>query len=313
VYLQPIEDETRSPATIKQYRVNLRPLSEEFGRQRLSSLTRNQVKAHLINGDWSEGTKHGKYQTAATFTAWCRDKGYIQSDPLAIGRNPFAQAVREAYMTREQFDKLLAATNREDFKLFMRALFFSGCRPGELMRLNVGHMHAKLCLATFLPREHKTGAKTGKRRKIRFPESVMADIRTRTVGRGDDEPMILNRKGRRWRSSLLHQIFRKAASKAGLPREIVPYCARHSFATEGIESGESTALLAQAMGHSGDQTIQNHYLHATNRAINGILERRADCKKSSKQEMKEEIASLSARLSELTAKVLDSDERPDPS
>ena len=120
--------------------------------------------------------------------------------------------------------------------------------------------------------------------------------------------MILrNSRGQTWKNGNVAARFRRLAKLAGLPDELVPYSSRHAFATELIVSGESGPLVAQAMGHTSDQTLQRHYLHASQDVLSDMVERRASVpsEKPSKSQLRDKIKEMADQLSALTAKLLD--------
>ncbi len=273
----------------------------------IMGLTKADVVGYCNARAWKDGYRKLVYSIIQAMTKWCRDKGYLQLDPLASERNPFAPSIRETVLTRAQLEKLLGVVSR-NFGLVMRVLWYTGCRPGETCKLQARHLHPTEPVAELSAREQKTGRKTGRSRKIVFPASIMSEIRLLIEGAQPDSYVLTNNSGGPWTTQAIYKRFRKAIKDAALPRDLVPYSSRHGFATDGIMRGESTALLAQAMGHTNDATIQRHYLHATNQGISEIVERRAEPKKKpSKVALQDEIKLLSARLAELTAKILDGD------
>lgn len=302
-------DNERKEATRQKYVWSLSRFAEAYQHIKLDKFTKANAVAYCrANPSWSEGYRHSMYSDIKSCFKWCRNKGYLSVDPMAIGRNPFGRSHREDFMTLAQFDAWIAVPKHHQFQLLIKVLYFTGCRPGEASKLNTEHLHPIAPVATLEVSEHKTGNRTGRERKIVFPEALMVEVRAVALGREHGAPILVNSCGGRWRTRAITSMFRYYANKAGLPKSIVPYCARHGFATCGIESGENTAMLAKAMGHSGDRTIQAHYLHASNTAISEIVERRAKpAKKSTAQEMRDEMRTLSARLAELTTKILDGD------
>jgi integrase len=272
----------------------------------LASLTYDDVVNYCVSPpDWKEGYRHSAYSKIKGFTQWARNRGYIALDPLAGQGNPFAESIREVMMSEQQLGKL-ASVCSPSFNLLLRAIYYSGCRPGEACKMLVKNLHPTEPIVD-LGTRHKTGRKTGRKRIIIFPSGIADEIRLSIRGKSPDDFIFTTPTGRPWRDHSVSDHMRRARTKAGLPDDLVPYAARHAFATQLIHAGENTALAAKAMGHKGDQMIQSQYLHAQHEAIQQMVERRASPKKTTKQEMKDEIKALSARLAELTAKVLEGD------
>ena len=57
----------------------------------------------------------------------------------------------------------------------------------------------------------------------------------------------------------VNQHLKKLAVDIGLPKEISTYWARHSFATNAINSGASMEFISEALSHSNLKTTQNYF------------------------------------------------------
>jgi integrase len=213
-------------------------------------------------------------------------------------------------LTREEFDRLLAVIPDAEFRLLLRVMYFTGCRPGEAYKLKPRHLHPLENKATLTHKEHKTGHWTGKKRLIYFPASIMKEVRQLAAQRGSDEPILRNTKGRPWNDSNVGWRFRRAIKRAGLPSHLVPYATRHSFGTSLVESGESTPLVAKAMGHANDRTLQQHYYHAREQRMADMVEQRAEGKEQSdeKAALMSIIETLQEEIKQLKEKLADQEQ-----
>jgi integrase/recombinase XerD len=59
------------------------------------------------------------------------------------------------------------------------------------------------------------------------------------------------------------QMFDVVADRAGINKRVYPHLLRHSFATEALRRGMNPIQLAQILGHSGLQMIDQVYSHLT--------------------------------------------------
>jgi len=67
--------------------------------------------------------------------------------------------------------------------------------------------------------------------------------------------------------------FQSARKKAGLPKEIVPYCARHGFGTEMYRATKNLVAVKQVMGHA-DITTTMKYQHQNTDEIAAVVRQR---------------------------------------
>lgn len=140
-------------------------------------------------------------------------------------------------------------------RAFFWFLWWTGCRPSELARLEWTHLNADCSLA--LLRKHKTSRKTKRPRSIFFPPNAQAILRRH---RKDAGLVFRTPRGRFWAPGLLVSCF------ARLRKEIHPlpaytaYSYRHSYATRALESGVGIADLSEIMGTSV-RMLMKHYAH----------------------------------------------------
>jgi len=67
--------------------------------------------------------------------------------------------------------------------------------------------------------------------------------------------------------------FQSARKKAGLPRDLVPYCARHGFGTEMYRATKNLVAVMIAMGHADISTTMK-YQHQNTDEIAGVASQR---------------------------------------
>jgi len=66
--------------------------------------------------------------------------------------------------------------------------------------------------------------------------------------------------GKPWRRQHA-QLFRRAVAKAGLPRQLVFHCLRHTYASDLIRAGVPIEVVAKQLGHANSMTVSNTYGH----------------------------------------------------
>ena len=174
---------------------------------------------------------------------------------------PGVSAGRKYFFSKEERLGFLAASP-PDFAMFVRALFLTGARPGELPKLNVqdfdpilgtlripsGKVQARICTlstdaVTFFKEITKGRAGT----ETLFP---MANPIVRKNLAVDD----------RWCSYRWKTLTRDIATRLGISEEAVLYSARHTAISEWIIGGVSVFEAAKWAGTSVAM-IERHYGH----------------------------------------------------
>ena len=76
-----------------------------------------------------------------------------------------------------------------------------------------------------------------------------------------------------WASEVNCNLFRKARNKAGLPKELVLYCARHDYGTRVLMRTGNLAAVMRTMGHRDVKTAM-HYQHPELEIVRAALDYR---------------------------------------
>jgi integrase len=205
--------------------------------------------------------------TKWTYLSWatacfrrCVRMGLIERNPLEGLQKPKneSRGVR-VVLTDDEFDRLCSCA-RPKLRLFLRGLWLTGCRPGELARLRVSDVNWEVGVAVL--NEHKTARKTGKPRLIVLSPDALAFFRS--LPPSGEGLLFTNQRGNAWRKETLYDAIKKARTKAGVPQAIC-YGLRHSYATTALANGVPDALVAALLGHQGTAMLHRHYSHLTSR------------------------------------------------
>ena len=80
------------------------------------------------------------------------------------------------------------------------------------------------------------------------------------VEQNPEGPIFRNNYGRPYSRNAVRIRFRSLRAKLGI-KGVVPYTARHTFCTEGLEKGIPIATMAELLGHSSVRMVSQHYNH----------------------------------------------------
>ncbi len=118
--------------TLRIYRYFLKPFRTRHGKTKVSDLTPTLAEAYSRRRGWSESTRHAFLGTLATAFRWAVKAKLIAATPLAdLELPPKASCGADAVVTPEDHASLVANATPA-FSLFLRVLYATGARPGEV-------------------------------------------------------------------------------------------------------------------------------------------------------------------------------------
>lgn len=250
LYLDVIKADV-APSTFEQYRIKLQSFSDRHGKLKLSRLRARHLTEWAAAQGWSDSTRRGAITYVKLCLAWCVREGHLAADPFLSVKRP-RMGRRERTVTPDERAAIRAAAGPELFD-FLDALGWTGCRPGEIMRLESGHIDWETCYAA-LP--GKTTKATGD--LIEFPlVPPMLALCRRLAERNPAGPLFRNTEGNPWTPNAVRCAMRRLRARLKLDG-VTAYTFRHSFATDALERGLSLTDVAALMNHKDVRTTMGY-------------------------------------------------------
>ena len=236
--------------------------------------------AHLATVGRTDGPRPAGYARVSivrkltalrTFYNFLVQEGWFKSTPVPSARS-FPVKVEKplpTFLVEGEAKRLLAAADDDESPEGMRArammelLYASGVRLAELHGMNLGDVHHGR-------REILVRGKGDKERWVLYGEQADAALdhylnegRPQwSAGSESDEPLFVNRYGRRLSRRSIQKIVSDYAARAGLKEGIHPHTLRHSFASHMLEGDADLRVIQELLGHSSVSTTQI-YTHIT--------------------------------------------------
>jgi integrase len=256
------DSESRTTAkTMRAYRYFLRPFADSHGEHAADALTPTLAEAYSRKPEWKPQTRHGFLSTLVTAFRWAERAGMLSRNPLrGVRKPPKMSRGMEALVTPEEYARLVDAATPA-FRLFLRVLYASGARPGEVAAITAENFGADSGLVRLT--EHKTAYK-GKSRVVYLPPEIVA-LLVRQRERYRSGALLRNNNNEAWTENAIGLAMRRTRERAGVPHAIA-YGLRHSFATDALERGVPDAQVAELLGHSGTAMLHKHYSHLGEKA-----------------------------------------------
>jgi integrase len=185
------------------------------------------------------------------------DEGHVANRD-AWGRRlaPFenVDVARVRYLTVAEVRRLLNACDA-DFRQLVRAGLESGCRYGELIRLEVSDFNPDA--GTLLIRK----SKSGKPRHVMLTDEGAAFFREHCAGRDGSELIWRRDVGGGWQTSDQARPMREACARAKIAPAITFHILRHTWASHAAMNGVPLMVVAKNLGHADTRMVEKHYGH----------------------------------------------------
>lgn len=254
-YLADAESRVK-PKTLRAYRYFLLPFADTHGEGPADAMTPTLVEAYSRNPAWRPQTRHGFLSTLVTAVRWALRTRMIERNPLiGVRKPPKASRGMEALVAPEEYVRLLDSASPA-FRLFLKVLYGTGARPGEVAQITAENFDPDAGLVRL--KEHKTAYKGKGRVLYLTPEVVVLLIRQRE--RYPSGALLRNDRYDPWSETCITQAMKRTRERAGVPHATA-YGLRHTFATDALSRGVPDAQVAELLGHSGTAMLHKHYSH----------------------------------------------------
>ena len=228
-----------------------------------TSVVRRYVAA-MSRGGYARGTIGRRIASLRSLFTYLHQCEYLTRNPVAPVAAPKTEEKLPVYLSPEECQQLLEATDANHFfllafrdKAALGTLVYTGIRRSELLNLNLQDLDFDNNTLTV------RNGKGAKARDIplcgRLVELRQDWLELRPAC--DHDAVFTTRTGEPFGKHGLYDAFRRARRVAGIKREgITLHTLRHSFATNLLRSGADLVALQRLLGHSSLDTTAI-YLH----------------------------------------------------
>jgi integrase len=152
-----------------------------------------------------------------------------------------------------------------DLRRLVHAALLTGCRYGELGRLEVGDLNPEA--GTLHIRE----AKGGRPRHVPLDDEALAFLRSLASGRRPGERLLLRADGRAWAMSHQLRPVAEASAAARLDPAASFHALRHTWASHRVMAGAPLVVVAQVLGHADTRMVEKHYGHLAPSFVRDVI------------------------------------------
>jgi integrase len=248
------------PATVARYRYDAGVFAKSFGSTPAEQLTGDDFTRWAATLPVSDTSRAISLRSVRAVLGWAAKAKLIRENPARGVPLPKCRArAADVVINETDHAKMLAAAT-PGFRLVLRVLHATGCRPGEVAKITAENLDAANGVAVI--RDHKTD-RTGKPRLVFLPPDLAAELAKLATWYGSG-PLLRSRKGKPWNGRTITQAMRRLKRRAGV--KCIAYGYRHSFATDALANGVPEAHVAELLGHSGTAMLHKHYSHLGTKA-----------------------------------------------
>lgn len=211
---------------------------------------------------WKQTTRRDAASALKRVYRWAHGTGKISRNPL-FGLKVAEGAPRTVMVSdsahRMLVTELLKIVDDRPFALYLIASQ-CGARPKQIREVTPANVLADYSAWVF--EDHKTVEHTGKRLVVYLPPclATLTRILTRWP-QGTDGRLFAQSMGQPWTRFTVGQRMRRLRKRLNLPKDLVVYGYRHTFATEALLAGNHIATVAELMGHTSTRMVSKVYGH----------------------------------------------------
>lgn len=208
--------------------------------------------------DLAPATQSRRLSSVKSLITFGHRLGWLPFDPGARIRLPaIKDTLSERILSEEQVIGLLSKVRQPRNAALLRLVYHAGLRISEVCGLrwrDLSERGNEGQITVF--------GKGGKTRHIPLPLSTWSRlIALRSLRAGPDDPVFYSREGGPLKRSRVHEIFKAAAYRAGLPAAVSIHWLRHAHASHALDRNAPVHVVQHTLGHASLSTT-TRYTHA---------------------------------------------------
>ena len=187
------------------------------------------------------------------FLNFCIKHGVYTADELNRLNFPsLTTNIRDKIYTPTQWQQIQSmVAHDKDFLLYLTMLYYTGCRPSEIVDLNRDDIDDNGSIKIYQN-------KVKKYKYVNIPPVILEELLV-------FEDKIFRGHGRQ--SEFYGKKFKKIRLAMGLNTDYSLYTFRHTFATNLLNMTSDIHLVSKALGHSNIMITSKHYANRSNKDI----------------------------------------------
>lgn len=245
--------------TLQSYGLQSRMFSEHVGDIPVSDVTYEMIKAYLAKdaGRLKSSSIANRMKYFKSVFGWAHTEGIITSNPAARLKEPKMGKRIPKAMNEEAIEMLRVACESALEHAIMESFFTTGCRIGEIYRLNRNAIN-------WQDRSMIVLGKGDKDREVYFSIQCGIWLKKYLSERKDNNVALFvterrykdhGNQPRRMSIAQLRYVIKRIAKRAGID-DVYPHKLRHSYATHLLNNDAPMEVIQSFLGHSKLETTR---------------------------------------------------------
>lgn len=212
------------------------------------------------------------YRTLKAAFSKAESWGYIPINPFKKVKSPKVPKSHPQFITQEEFQKILSATERTDLKDIFTIAFYTGMRLGEILNMKWNWIDFSQNIIT-TKNSNGYSTKSKKERIIPMNDHVQQIINHKLIslnGSSKENYIFLNSNCIKFNEDFISKQFKKIVRKVNFSDEVHFHTLRHSFASILVQHGVSLYVVKELLGHEDIKTTQV-YSHLTQVSLSNAV------------------------------------------
>lgn len=167
-------------------------------------------------------------------------------------------------LSRQEVQKILAATDNLKHRCLLQLLYAGGLRIGEVINLKITDVQSDRNLLLI------RGGKGKKDRTTLLSKKLLESLRAYYKVYRPKVWLFEGQNGGQYTVESTRNVFRAALKKADIKVKATPHTLRHSFATHLLEQGTNLRYIQALLGHRSSKTTEI-YTHITSHGLDAVV------------------------------------------
>jgi integrase len=159
------------------------------------------------------------------------------------------------FLNDDESSRLVNSCNGA-FKNIVRAALATGCRYGELTRMQVFDFISEAGGSITI-----RISKAGKYRRVHLAEDGLVLFRQLTAGKAGKDLIFIRDDGNKWDSSHQQRPLEAACKRSKIDPPATFHILRHTYASKLAMQGVPLTVIGKQLGHSDTRMTEKHYAH----------------------------------------------------
>ncbi|OAB43277.1 tyrosine-type recombinase/integrase [Paenibacillus glacialis] len=243
-----------SPYTLKAYSLQLKMLVGELGDLKIEEITLLELKEYLArqSGRLKPSSLGHRIRFVRSLFRFAYEEGYLTKNPSLKLREPKMDKRIPKFLIEEDVIHLKISCLSHRERALLEFLYSSGCRVGEVQKINIEDLNWENCSAI-------VNGKGSKQREVYFTTECKVWLKKYLKCREDSCKALFvteTHPTRRMSIPTIRWALKRIANRGEIEANVYPHRFRHTYACQLLDNGAPLEFIQGMLGHEKASTTQ---------------------------------------------------------